>query len=53
MNKTHPAEVAERLKTVLPNADLLVTDTKEELNQTFPKHLCAWLARNFHPDIVE
>ena len=53
-DKTHPAEVAERLKTVLPTAELLVMDTKEELNKAFPKHLCSWLARNFpHDNVVE
>lgn len=46
-DKTHPAEVAERLKTVLPTAELLVMDTKEELNKAFPVHLCSWLQRNF------
>lgn len=46
-DKTHPAEVAERLNTVLPKAELLVMDTKEELNQAFPSHLGSWLQRNF------
>ena len=49
-DKTHPAEVAERLAGVLPKVDLLVVDTKEELSRVFPGHLRSWLRQNFHEE---
>eukprot|EP00440_Ansanella_granifera_P018526 gb/GFBE01020120.1/.p1 GENE.gb/GFBE01020120.1/~~gb/GFBE01020120.1/.p1 ORF type:complete len:283 (+),score=43.17 gb/GFBE01020120.1/:1-849(+) len=44
---THPAEVAERLSKVLPTAELVLKDTKEELRLAFPGILQSWLRRHF------
>mmetsp|Transcript_12207 Transcript_12207/g.23072 ORF Transcript_12207/g.23072 Transcript_12207/m.23072 type:complete len:243 (+) Transcript_12207:8-736(+) len=44
---THPAEVAERLAQALPNAHLLLKDTKVELAQAFPESFRAWLQKHF------
>ena len=48
---THPAVVAERLSQVLPQADMLVKDTKTELVDAFPLHLQTWLQQNFQDQI--
>eukprot|EP00931_Biecheleriopsis_adriatica_P003645 TRINITY_DN105435_c0_g1_i1.p1 TRINITY_DN105435_c0_g1~~TRINITY_DN105435_c0_g1_i1.p1 ORF type:complete len:299 (+),score=54.57 TRINITY_DN105435_c0_g1_i1:27-899(+) len=44
---THPAEVAERLASALPTAELVLQDTKEELRLAFPGILRGWLRRHF------
>ncbi|CAE7581035.1 Clec16a [Symbiodinium natans] len=49
---THPAEVAERLSRVLPNADVLLKDTKTELIQAFPQHLRMWLRQHFQDKVI-
>ena len=49
---THPAEVAERLSTVLPRAELMLTDTKAELSQAFPQRLRSWLQRHFEHQVM-
>ncbi|CAE7252624.1 CLEC16A [Symbiodinium sp. CCMP2592] len=49
---THPAEVAERLSRVLPNADVFLKDTKTELAQEFPQHLRSWLQQHFQDKVT-
>jgi len=44
---THPAAVVERLAKVLPRGQAIVTDTKVELEQEFPRALRKWLRDHF------
>lgn len=50
---THPAEVVERLSKVLPNAELVLKDSKEELRLAFPGVLQSWLRKHFQTAEVQ
>jgi len=42
---THPAEVVERLGTVLPSSETFITETTDELHRDYPAALRDWLRR--------
>lgn len=44
---THPAEIVERLASVLPDAQVLIKETTAELRQEFPGALRAWFRSRF------